>query len=143
MSYIYFHFYVTCQHCYSSLKLTYTMQLCDNLFSHWQLLKDLERIAGKSDLTMEIVSSWNNTWAQRIIELRIDSPKSSVRSQSSLTMIMKILVFHDSSACVHLHRYHMVGNFHEELICTQYTSTYLIVPTKMANHTGELQWEGY
>lgn len=55
------------------------MQLHDYLFSHLQLLKDLERIAGNGDLTMEIVSSWNNTWARRII--KVDSPKSSVRSQ--------------------------------------------------------------
>ena len=46
-----------------------------------QLLKDLQRIAGNGDLTMEIVSSWNNTWARRIMELNVDSPKSSVRSQ--------------------------------------------------------------
>ena len=45
-----------------------------------QLLKDLERIAGSGDFTMEIVSSWN-TWAQRIMELKVDSPKSSVRSE--------------------------------------------------------------
>ena len=46
-----------------------------------QLLKDLQRIAGNGDLTMEIVSSWNNTWARRIMELKVDSSKSSVRSQ--------------------------------------------------------------
>ena len=35
-----------------------------------QLLKDLDRIAGKSNLTEEMTRSWNDIWAPKIMKLK-------------------------------------------------------------------------
>lgn len=45
-----------------------------------QLLKDLERIAGKDNLTNDIVSSWSGTWVQRIMQLKSDGKNTPARS---------------------------------------------------------------
>ena len=46
-----------------------------------QLLKDLERIAGRSHLTEEMTRSWNDTWAPKLMNLKYDGKRTTARHE--------------------------------------------------------------